>query len=84
MKIPYPYKCDYCGKLKEESNHWFLRPAAVVLLQMVEGQQGRPSKEYTFTLLCWDSSYIDKLGIEHICSEQCATKALSQWMASQK
>jgi hypothetical protein len=24
VKLPSPYKCDYCGKLKEASNHWFL------------------------------------------------------------
>jgi hypothetical protein len=21
-----PFKCNYCGKLKEQSNHWWLRP----------------------------------------------------------
>jgi hypothetical protein len=25
MKLTAPYKCDYCGTLKGETNHWWLR-----------------------------------------------------------
>jgi hypothetical protein len=26
MKVPCPYKCDYCLNQKGETNHWWLRP----------------------------------------------------------
>jgi hypothetical protein len=65
MKVHSPYRCDYCLNLKGETNHWWLRP---------------PDREQ-FTLLSWDSSLADAEGYEHICSESCAAKALSKWMA---
>src|ERR1700733_14151457 len=64
MKVQ-PYRCDYCSKLKGESNRWWL---------------GKPEGEH-FTLAPWDATLGDGNGYEHICSESCATKALSKWMA---
>jgi len=63
MKVQ-SYRCDYCSKLKGESNRWWL---------------GRPDGEH-FTLAHWDATRADGDGYEHICSESCATKALSKWM----
>jgi hypothetical protein len=63
MKVQ-SYRCDYCSKLKGESNRWWL---------------GRPDGEH-FTLALWDPTPGDGNGYEHICSESCATKALSKWM----
>ena len=63
MKVQ-SYRCDYCSKLKGESNRWWL---------------GQPDGEH-FTLALWDATLGDGDGYEHICSESCATKALSKWM----
>jgi hypothetical protein len=63
MKVQ-SYRCDYCSKLKGESNRWWL---------------GQPDGE-RFTLALWDVTAGDENGLEHICSESCATKALSKWM----
>lgn len=63
MKVQ-SYRCDYCSKLKGESNRWWL---------------GQPDGEH-FTLARWDATLGDGNGFEHICSESCATKALSKWM----
>ena len=63
MKVQ-SYRCDYCSKLKGESNRWWL---------------GQPDGEH-FTLALWDATLGDGNGYEHICSESCATKALSKWM----
>ena len=60
-----PYRCDYCGKLKEASNHWWLR--------LINGD--------LFSLLRWQDTLADSGDYEHICSESCASKALSKWMA---
>ncbi len=65
MKVHCPYRCDYCNSDKGETNHWWLRP------QDAE----------KFTLLRWDDVLADREGFEHICSESCASKALSKWMA---
>jgi len=63
MKVQ-SHRCDYCSKLKGESNRWWL---------------GRPDSGH-FTLAFWDATLADADGYEHICSESCAAKALSKWM----
>jgi len=65
MKVQCPYRCDYCLNLKGETNHWWLRPT--------DPEQ--------FRLLRWDQHLADAEGFEHICSESCASKALSKWLA---
>ena len=65
MKVHCPYKCDYCLNQKGETNHWWLRPHDSEL----------------FTLMAWDEARAGNEGYEHICSESCAAKALSRWMA---
>src|SRR5215472_5645628 len=67
MKVRFPYTCDYCMSPKGETNHWWLHPT--------DGCQ--------FILQSWDAELADRDGYEHICSESCAAKALSQWMNSQ-
>jgi hypothetical protein len=65
MKLAAPYRCDYCERPKEASNHWWLHPISKF-----------------FVLEPWDSKLADEPTMEHICSEQCAVKALSKWMAT--
>lgn len=67
MKIRFPYKCDYCLNPKGETNHWWLHP--------------RDPEQ--FVLLVWDADLADRNEYEHVCSESCASKALSKWMCSQ-
>jgi len=67
MKVRCPYKCDYCLNPKGETNHWWLHP-----LDLAQ-----------FTLLPWDETLADRDGYQHICSESCASKALSKWMSAQ-
>jgi len=64
MKVQCPYRCDYCLNLKGETNHWWLRPQAAE----------------QFRLVRWDQQLADMQGYEHICSESCASKALSKWL----
>jgi len=65
MKVQCPYRCDYCLNLKGETNHWWLRPQ--------DAEQ--------FRLVRWDNALADLDGYEHICSESCASKALSKWLS---
>ena len=65
MKVQSPYRCDYCLNLKGETNHWWLRPEDVD----------------QFKLLRWEQTLADQECYEHICSESCASKALSKWLA---
>jgi hypothetical protein len=66
MKVQCPYRCDYCLNLKGQTNHWWLRPQ--------DAEQ--------FHLVRWDQDLADLEGYEHICSESCASKALSKWLTT--
>lgn len=82
MRMPAPYKCDVCGRLKDESNHWWLR--------MRTENEKQPPALGAFLLEPWDPDVADKQLrpecplYEHICSESCAMKSLSQYMARQQ
>ena len=65
-----PYKCNYCGKVKGETNHWWVHPTL--------------GPGTAFVLDTWDDTVALKPDVENICSEACASKALSKWMGEQK
>lgn len=66
------YKCDVCGVLKQEANHWFrafLRKS---------GSEG-----LSFILILWEGRYPATIGQPadmHLCGLQCATKAMHKAM----
>ena len=68
MKIAEPYLCDSCGIVKGGANHWWLRDV--------------PHATSVFILRPWDDELAAKETYQHLCSEACASKALSQWMAN--
>ncbi len=81
MKLPSPYICDECGTQKKESNHWWLFANQTMLPNPVTSK--RPSiLQPVFLLLPWHKIDPDTPGLVHLCSESCATKALSKWMRS--
>jgi hypothetical protein len=63
MKVE-TYKCDQCGKQKQDSNHWFMLDIGIV----------------GFHLFIWDNANADIAGYKHLCSQGCASKILSTWM----
>jgi hypothetical protein len=65
MRVQCPYRCDYCLSLKGKTSHWWLRPRDIE----------------QFRLVRWDQTLADQEHYEHICSESCASKALSMWLA---
>lgn len=67
MKLPWPYVCDYCGKQKGAANHWWMRLASSA----------------HFSLHKWDEEAADDGEVEHICGQECATKAMAKWMEAQ-
>lgn len=80
MKQPSPYICDYCGAQKAETNHWWLLIPPGRLIYSNDVWDG--GIEFTtFSLLVKWNGYIAELnGVEHICGQECASKALSKWM----
>ena len=85
MKVAQPYRCDECGTEKQESNHWYLLMTAPNPYSKRKGRGDLLSDE-RFVLVPWKDNEIlvDEDGVEHLCSESCASKKLSKWMGSLK
>jgi hypothetical protein len=69
MRIANPYTCDYCGKRKEDSNHWYYGVF----------------DSWSFNLWPWayENTHVPNVDdsiVEHICGAECAAKALAKWM----
>ena len=73
------FSCDICGARKGETNHWYKA--------FIFNNVG-----VSFVVQAWNDPhplygilFAEKTGIErHLCSENCTSKALSQWMSEQK
>lgn len=65
------YKCDECGKVKGESNHWFW-------CARVPGPR--------FVVAAWDCVNCDPsveiVEVKHLCGMGCAVKAMTKAMES--
>jgi hypothetical protein len=75
MKLPSPYRCDYCDKLKGESNHWWL--------SLAPDSIGALGGTVGFVMVPWGEMAALEPNVEHICGQECAAKALAKWMADQ-
>jgi hypothetical protein len=79
MKLQAPYKCDECGETKKTTNHWWL-----LLKHTSTNVPGFVESDRTarFTITKWEYCDPDSMAVEaHLCSESCASKQLSKWMA---
>lgn len=80
MKLATPYKCDYCPNMKGDSNHWWLFATEFGYLLSSGGVSTLKGAFFG----AWDDAKAQLQGVEHICSEACAVKALSKWMGEHK
>lgn len=72
MKLAAPYACDApgCPKVKGEANRWWLVWEVVAIAGMPDMISVSP----------WNKN-CDKDSYQHACSESCALKLVSAWMA---
>ena len=78
------FRCDECGKLKEEANHWF--KAARLQVDRIDNPAGTPR----FMILTWGDAVspdlrgprgdIGRLEYLHLCGMGCAVKAMTKVM----
>ena len=68
------YRCDVCGKLKQEANHW-MRAVLIVL---------ESYRMPVFTITGWDGVFPDGANQLHLCGMECAQKAMAKAMQEGK
>ena len=70
------FTCDICGKMKLESNHWWM----VTLGDVFCFEADQPPKH--FSIVPWNAAESRNEDVHHICGEGCATKALERFMST--
>lgn len=73
MKLPAPYQCDVCGKIKGESNHWWL-----VIKNLFTTFEG--VKVANLLILQWEQKLVDSNSYYHLCSQSCVHKKVDEFM----
>jgi hypothetical protein len=74
MRVPNLYKCDNCGKMRDETNHWWLvrfDPPDSKVLEIPP----------VFRLSPWNDQLAAELYKGHVCSQDCVVKQLSKFMS---
>ena len=73
MKTQTPYKCDICGKVRNEVNHWYIFEPCIeggyVVNRWADIERIAPL-------------IIDEDTTKHICGQQCAHKLLEEFMST--
>lgn len=70
------FTCDLCGKIKRETNHWWM----VKLGDADHCEDDQPSR--SLILLPWNLSDCRDKCMIHLCGAGCATKALERFMST--
>lgn len=68
MAVVTTFRCDNCGVLKKEVNHWFM-------LSITNGTD-------SVTVYKWDKD-ADSLDA-HVCGVDCAVRLVARWMTTGK
>lgn len=72
MKIQ-PYKCDSCGKLKGETNHWWLLRMGTESVHL-----------YVWATTVGEVTPDAGNWVKHICSQACAIHVVAKWMSERR
>ena len=72
MAVSSTYKCDGCGKLKGEVNHWFV-------VTELAPQNGDTISSETLAIHRWPR-YKDAAGVKHLCGAECVMKQVQRFL----
>lgn len=72
MAVTEQFSCDVCGKQKQQANHWWV------------GTETDIGTHKSFVFYPWPTGRREAEAgkkVNHLCGQQCAIKALSEWMS---
>ena len=77
------YHCDVCGKLKSDTEIWWMawidcfRPPVLTPTEVIEDQP-------LFKLTRWQASHAHSEGVKHLCGARCSETLIDRWITSQR
>lgn len=83
-KLKHPYQCDFCDRVKGETNHWFLRlkdEENLTVYFREEGDRSSMKNLFGFRVFTWDDTLARQEKALYICSESCLMKSLQAWLS---
>jgi hypothetical protein len=77
------YHCDICGKLKNDSEIWWM---SWIDCFRPDGFQGNAAAEDQplLKLTRWQPSQAHADGVKHLCGARCSETMIDRWIASQR
>lgn len=72
MAVSSTYKCDICGKLKAEVNHWYVGS------EISPANEGDVSAD-SLGIHRWPK-YRDAAGAKHLCGAECVIKYVNEFL----
>lgn len=70
------YVCDSCKTQKQDGNHWFVARITQVGIHIHTWAWAVREEQM-------DDDGVKGVSVLHLCGEQCVSKAVSEWLASQ-
>lgn len=72
------YHCDICGKLKAETDLWWM--AWIDCLKVGSLGEDQP----LFKLTRWHRDQAHQKGVKHLCGARCSETLIDRWITSQR
>ena len=72
MAVNSTYKCDGCGKLKAEVNHWFVASE-------ISPSNGDLLNSLSMGIHRWPR-HKDAAGVKHLCGAECVIKYVNEFL----
>lgn len=74
------YHCDVCGKLKNETEIWWM-----AWVDCFQADESRPeSDQPLFKLTRWQSRQANSDGVKHLCGARCSETMIDRWISDQR
>jgi hypothetical protein len=74
------YHCDVCGKLKGDTEIWWM--AWVDCFQGDPGQSG--TDQPLLKLTRWNAVQAHTAGVQHLCGARCSETMIDRWITDQR
>ena len=77
------YHCDVCGKLKADTEIWWM--AWIDCFRAPVTSPADPTEDQPlFKLTRWQSSQAHSDGVKHLCGARCSETMIDRWITNQR
>ena len=77
------YHCDVCGKLKSDTEIWWM--AWIDCFRPIDSMATEPGDDQPLLKLTrWQTSQAHSDGVKHLCGARCSETLIDRWISDQR